>query len=100
MLTCEHCGGRRVGYGVVAGKKVCHPDIGMDCYHLVTVYGHEMPCKTCVSTSVTQVTQLLVEKFGPLAMHTYSAETTQMLLEKYRQLADEIVEIVRKGDNA
>jgi len=25
-------------------KPLCHPDSGMDCYTLVTVYGHGMPC--------------------------------------------------------
>lgn len=47
-----------------------------------------------------EVTRYLVEKFGPLAMRHYSTETTQMLLEKYREAADEIIEIVRKGDGS
>lgn len=47
MLTCKHCGGRQRGYATVGDAKVCHPDDGMDCYRLVTVYGHQMPCETC-----------------------------------------------------
>lgn len=46
MTTCAHClqptKGR--GYGSVNSKPLCHPDAGLDCYHLVTVYRHTMPC--------------------------------------------------------
>lgn len=42
---CAHCRLLRVGYGVVDNQSVCHPDRpGLDCYHLVTVHRHDMPC--------------------------------------------------------
>lgn len=43
---CGHCGLPISGYGTATtGEKLCHPDKpGMDCYHLVTALGHEMPC--------------------------------------------------------
>jgi hypothetical protein len=44
--TCGHCGGPLRGYGNVHGVKVCHPDDGLDCYALVTLAGHDMPCET------------------------------------------------------
>lgn len=43
---CRHCGTKARGYADVGGP-VCHPDAGMDCYRLVTVYGHPMPCTPC-----------------------------------------------------
>lgn len=42
---CAHC--RRPdsdGHGMVGDQRLCHPDYGMDCYKLVTVYHHPMPC--------------------------------------------------------
>lgn len=50
---CAHCGNRMRG---VASKTVrgrtywlCHPDEGMDCYRLVTLYHHELntACAKC-----------------------------------------------------
>lgn len=26
---------------------LCHPDVGLDCYRLVTVYRHHLPCDAC-----------------------------------------------------
>ena len=45
--TCGHCCGPMLGYAKAEGKHLCHPDEGMDCYHLVTVYRHLMPCPEC-----------------------------------------------------
>ena len=36
---CGHCGKVARGYGW-DGARLCHPDEGMDCYRLVTVYKH------------------------------------------------------------
>lgn len=47
MPTCRHCWRPQRGRASVYGEPVCHPDQGMDCYHLVTVYGHPMPCDKC-----------------------------------------------------
>lgn len=45
FFTCGHCGLASVGYAKVEDQTVCHPaGGGMDCYRLVTVYGHVMPC--------------------------------------------------------
>ena len=43
-MTCGHCGLPVVGYGTAHDAKLCHPDFGLDCYHLVTLYHHQMPC--------------------------------------------------------
>ena len=50
--TCQHCWGPVKGHASVNGQKLCHPDFGLDCYHLATVYGHEMPCPQCVDVRV------------------------------------------------
>ena len=47
--TCGHCGRPQVGYATVHGTPLCHPDVGLDCYVLVTVGGHPMPCATCMT---------------------------------------------------
>lgn len=39
---CAHCGNSLRGYGSVNSSYLCHPDVGMDCYRLVTVYGEPM----------------------------------------------------------
>jgi hypothetical protein len=51
---CGHCGLPIVGYGYALGEALCHPDQALlghsgraDCYHLVTVYRHPMPCQKC-----------------------------------------------------
>lgn len=40
---CDHCGKpQRGSAGMSRGGEdyvLCHPDDGLDCYHLVTVYG-------------------------------------------------------------
>lgn len=43
MKTCGHCGAEfRYGGGISRGSEpwvdLCHPDVGMDCYRLVTIY--------------------------------------------------------------
>jgi hypothetical protein len=45
--TCGHCSGPQRGYARAYGEHLCHPDDGMDCYHLVTVYHHPTPCGGC-----------------------------------------------------
>jgi hypothetical protein len=47
--TCAHCGGPQIGFSSVFDsgghrRPLCHPSRGMDCYRLVIIYGHEMPC--------------------------------------------------------
>lgn len=52
--TCGHCGAGDVGsieagYSVLGDAYLCHPNERgrPDCYRLVTVYHHEMPCTPC-----------------------------------------------------
>lgn len=46
--TCSHCGGPQIGMASITQdgqyRPVCHPDYGMNCYELVTIHGHSMPC--------------------------------------------------------
>lgn len=46
---CEPLRGYASAYRAGSGQSVplCHPDDGMDCYRLVTVYRHPMPCRSC-----------------------------------------------------
>ena len=46
-LICAHCGGRQRGFAGMGANLLCHPDFGMDCYQMVTVYHHPMPCESC-----------------------------------------------------
>lgn len=50
-MYCGHCERDLAGNGpfaIIYMKdkiiSLCHPDGGMDCYHLVTVYHHGMSC--------------------------------------------------------
>lgn len=45
--SCGHCGRVQDGYAAVGNTPLCHPDEGMDCFKLVTLYGHATPCDTC-----------------------------------------------------
>jgi hypothetical protein len=59
---CGHCHKAQRGFASVTvdGDSVplCHPDDGPDCYHLVTVYHHPMPCPDCPG----QVGMLTIEQ--------------------------------------
>jgi hypothetical protein len=44
---CAHCGFELLGYASVGLDLLCHPDFGIDCYRLVTIYHHDIPCRTC-----------------------------------------------------
>lgn len=52
-MTCSHCGLALRGYGSVDSAPLCHPEVGMDCYRLVSVYRHPTPCTIpyCVSSA-------------------------------------------------
>lgn len=50
--ACGHCGRtdlgtHAAGYGAIGRTRLCHPNVAgrPDCYRLVTVYGHRMPCR-------------------------------------------------------
>ena len=52
--TCAHCGAKDVstlaaGGAAVGMQPLCHPYVGdrMDCYSLVTLHKHPMPCEPC-----------------------------------------------------
>lgn len=46
MRNCDHCGREQRGYAHLyrEGKNhaLCHPDEGLDCYRLVTMYGEPL----------------------------------------------------------
>ena len=46
-VVCGHCGPPARGGAGVGDTPLCHPDGGMDCYRLVTVYRHPTPCFGC-----------------------------------------------------
>jgi transcriptional regulator with XRE-family HTH domain len=46
VAICGHCGEPQRGYASLWGIPLCHPNEGLDCYRLVTVYGHGAPCLT------------------------------------------------------
>lgn len=52
LPDCGHCLEPMVGYGSAGKQLLCHPDIGMDCYKLVTLYKHTTPCSNehCVAS--------------------------------------------------
>lgn len=56
-IRCEHCTGVVLGYATVYfdGKSysVCHPNTGLDCYKLVTLYHHGSQCYCCREVRVT-----------------------------------------------
>lgn len=42
LLTCARCRGPVRGYGTAGDEKLCHPEEGEDCFHLVTVLHHPL----------------------------------------------------------
>jgi hypothetical protein len=53
-FECAHCGATDVGsfeagYAGVDDQHLCHPDAEdrLNCYELVTVFRHAMPCLFC-----------------------------------------------------
>lgn len=65
--SCAHCGKRfEVGGSLHTGGveyPLCHPDEGLDCYHLVTVYGEEIGSRKGNSELA------YVEEAGPLDLN-------------------------------
>ena len=57
-LICGHCLRDQRGYATMNGMPLCHPDEGMDCYHLVTVWGHDFRCEYCMSILAAENLQL------------------------------------------
>lgn len=53
MKICGHCGEQMRGSASITDASgtvwLCHPDEGRDCYHLVTVWGHDPHpgCRQC-----------------------------------------------------
>jgi len=69
-VTCGHCRGFLRGYAGIDSQRVCHPDVGLDCYRLVTVYRHPLPCPACHDVRVL--------------MHDYEEELEQLVLRRHR----------------
>lgn len=60
LLHCTHCGNQQRGSAGMdlhgTYYPLCHPDAGMDCYRLVTVYQHpavDCPCALNVTGRAT-----------------------------------------------
>ena len=49
VRICGHCREEMRGFASAGDTWLCHPDEGLDCYRLVTVYKHAMPCFPCAS---------------------------------------------------
>lgn len=49
VRLCAHCLRQMRGFAAINDDWLCHPDEGMDCYGLVTIYGHPRPCENCSS---------------------------------------------------
>lgn len=47
-LNCRHCGGPQRGNAAVGDIPLCRPDKGLNCYDLVTVYGHTSDGTPCI----------------------------------------------------
>lgn len=46
--VCAHCLTSPIGVAALNDDVLCHPDEAiMDCYVLVTAYGHPTPCIPC-----------------------------------------------------
>lgn len=56
---CGHCGEPMRGYAAINDTPLCHPDEGLDCYRLVTVFGHPMPCGCAAGVREEQFESLL-----------------------------------------
>ena len=54
FVSCAHCEQPVLGYGKANDAALCHPDIGLDCYHLVTLYRHDTPCTIAYCRSSVQ----------------------------------------------
>ena len=52
LTRCAHCRGPVRGYASANGRPLCHPDFGLDCYHLATVYQHDVPCQPCADVRI------------------------------------------------
>lgn len=77
--TCAHCGKRFEAGGSLFREGVdyplCHPDEGLDCYRLVTVYGERIGCRKDPDFFAarfgleTDTAQLMLELFEKLRNH-------------------------------
>lgn len=52
LRLCAHCAQPMRGYATVGPQYLCHPDDGIDCYKMVTVYRHPTPCAACTTEAV------------------------------------------------
>jgi len=57
--TCGHCRQPMRGYASHNNIWLCHPDEGLDCYRLVTVFAHPVPCFQCASTLNDEEVEML-----------------------------------------
>lgn len=61
-VRCVHCSGIVLGYSTldVDNKtyRVCHPNTGLDCYKLMTVYSHDRWCFACTDVRIVLDSQV------------------------------------------
>lgn len=83
MQACAHCGTKLQdqGSGFVRDQPVCHPDVGMDCYRLVTVYDHPLPCRACRAVREVDLAPACVYCDSPieLLVRQYPKDAAMML---------------------
>lgn len=70
IRVCAHCGQSfEVGGSLHTGGvdyPLCHPDDGLDCYHLVTVYGEE------IGSRKDNPDLAYIDEAGPLDFNDFS----------------------------
>lgn len=71
--VCFHCGRPPRGHALFGARRLCHPDGGMDCYRLVTVYRHPMPCIACAMQVAYDHHRYLAERMSPAERAEYQA---------------------------
>ncbi len=75
---CGHCSRPMRGSASLNDTALCHPDDGMDCYRLVTIYKHEMPCMriSCLHIPGGAERPILVAGLMRCCIHTICTTTT------------------------
>ena len=90
---CGHCGKPPVGFAQANNVSLCHPDVGLDCYALVTVYRHSMPCDRvgCVVSEDESQADLVKKVREALSQLDGSVQSTAVLMSGFT--AEELDEL-------
>jgi hypothetical protein len=57
MSRCAHCMRPALTPLAIGKYQLCHPPYGLDCYELVTIAKHGMPCNWCMPIRLDQDNQ-------------------------------------------